>query len=635
MSTLMVANRGEIAVRVIRTAREMGIRTVAVYAESDIDTLGPELADEAFSLGGALARDTYLNPEALLAIAQRAGVDAIHPGYGFLSEDAAFARAVLAAGMTWIGPSPDAICALGDKIRARQIADSVAVPTIPGISQGNPTVKDVKDFAAAHGYPVLIKQADSGGGRGITRLDSDADVDRFFTERGGDATLQLCFIEKFLGHARHVETQCMRDRSGEFRVVTTRDCSVQRRNQKVIEEAPAPHLDPDVAAHLTHWSRALFDAVDYVGVGTCEFLVSGSDAYFLEVNPRLQVEHTVSEEVAGIDLVREQIRISQGHRLTPAAPARGHAIEVRITSENPADDLMPTTGEIRSVTFPAGLGVRLDTFVRSGDAIGGNFDSLIAKVTVSAPTRAQAIARLVRALDEFAIDGLLTSVPLIRTIITHPDFVGTDASALAPIERIPASGEDHSLDADPHSEFAVYTRWLEDRQILDEVKRVLLESGEALPAGKNAPTLATYIVELAGKRMHLKLPEGLIGQAQATVQAVADLPRQRLRGRRAGTRGAGTPARASVHALTAPAGVASDSADVVAPIQATVVRVAVEMGDEVGEGDLVAVLEAMKMEKYVHASCAGTVTAVAVTAGSSVNQGDLLVALDTGEMKEE
>lgn len=599
ITRILVANRGEVAVRVIRTAREMGIETVAVYSEQDVQTLACDLADQAYSLGSTLATETYLNPEAIIAVAKRAKVDAIHPGYGFLAENAEFARAVESTGITWIGPDAQAIESLGDKIRARQIAETHQVGTIPGISSGIDNAQQVYNFAAEHGFPILIKKADSGGGMGITRLDTDADIERFFTDLADLSALSGSFVEKLVEHARHVETQCMRDSAGSFAVVSTRDCSVQRRNQKVIEEAPAPHLPKETVDTLNRWSAALFHAVGYVGVGTCEFLIGpDGQAYFLEVNPRLQVEHTVSEEVAGVDLVREQIRIARGEDLCELPELRGHSIEARLTSENPADDLMPNTGKITRITWPGGLGVRIDSFIREGDSIGADFDSLIAKIIVRAPDRRRALARLHRALWEFSVDGLPTSAPLIEHIVRHPDFTGPD-----------------SADAPEDAQFAVYTKWMEDTNILKDVKARMERAGEVVKPSQEPESIATYIVELAGKRMHLKLPEGLLASAQEAAQAVADLPRQRLRGSR--------KRKATQTEI--------EGSDAIAPIQATVVRVAIEPHASVTEGDLLVVLESMKMEKYIYASCNGTVEHIHVGPGKTVKAGDLLISIKEDE----
>ncbi|QWW19410.1 ATP-grasp domain-containing protein [Schaalia sp. 19OD2882] len=628
---VLVANRGEVAVRVVRTARELGIASVAVYSDQDINSQACDLADEALALGSAVPAQTYLNSEAILDAAARSGADAVHPGYGFLSENADFAQAVTDAGLVWLGPKAEAIRSLGDKISARAIATSVDVPVVPGGQlHGDPegARTQLLSFAAQAGYPVLVKRADAGGGRGITRFDSDEDVTRFIQDLPGPEALAGCFVEKMVRGARHVETQCARDAHGNFQVVTTRDCSVQRRNQKVVEEAPAPHLPESVDADLRQYSRRLFEAVDYVGVGTCEFLVpSGGSAYFLEVNPRLQVEHTVSEEVAGIDLVREQIRIAEGRTLTPLGRPRGHSFEVRITSENPADDLMPATGAISAITWPGGPGVRVDSFVRPGDVIGSDFDSLIAKLIVTAPTRREALARLLRAIDEFEVEGLPTSSPLLTHILTHPDFCGPDSPwAHASDEDVEAAPSSSPVWPRGDHPFAVHTKWMEERGLLDQVKQTLADAAgthvpPTTPSGGVPVGLApteSFVIELGGQRMTLKVPEGMFGRSPAALPAGAAVPvrRQTLRGRgRArGNEGAaaGTP---SLHA----------------PIQATVVRVVAEVGAQVRAGDLVVVLESMKMEKPIHAHADGTVSAIHVQAGATVKAGDLMVTITPGE----
>ena len=606
ITKVLIANRGEVAVRVIRTAREMGIATAAVYSDQDIHSFHCELADEALALGSSLAAESYLSPQALLAAAQRCGADAIHPGYGFLSENADFAQAVQDAGITWLGPVAPTIRALGDKISARQIAQSVQVPVIPGeelVQDIAGAQAQVLEFAQQAGYPILVKRADAGGGRGITRMDSAEDVSRFIQDLAGVEALAGCFVEKMVLQARHVETQCARDSAGNFQVVTTRDCSVQRRNQKVVEEAPAPHLPAGVEENLLAYSQALFAAADYLGVGTCEFLVSSQgEVYFLEVNPRLQVEHTVSEEVAGIDLVREQIRIARGENLTTLPAPRGHSFDVRITSENPADDLMPATGTIEHINWPGGPGVRIDTFVRDGDEIGADFDSLIAKLIVTAPTRAQALVKLLCAIGEFSVEGLPTSTPLLTHILNHPNFVGPDATV-----------------AEQAGQFAVYTKWMEDIGILEQVKSQLDDvappsqrgTSAASPAVASDKTMESFVVELDGRRTTLKLPSGMLARPAAEPVATTGTParRQVLRGR---------GRRRSESSAT------SNSPNITAPIQATVVRTACEEGQQLEKGDLVVVLESMKMEKPIFAQVSCTVTKIHVTAGDSVKAGDLL-----------
>ena len=591
LSPVLVANRGEIAVRVIRTLRELGLESIAVYAEADRDTLACELATSAYSLGGRSAVETYLNPEAILEVAKKAGARAIHPGYGFLSENADFAARVQEAGLIWIGPSPEAIDALGDKIRARALADSCNVPTIAGKSLEGTKAEDAIALANDIGYPVLIKRADGGGGRGITRFNSDSELREFYTNLADPQTLSLCFMEKFIARGRHVETQCARDSFGTFAVVSTRDCSVQRRNQKVVEEAPAPFISQDLHSRLEHFSRALFDAVSYVGVGTCEFLVEDGHAYFLEVNPRLQVEHTVSEEVTGLDLVAEQLRIAHGLPLNIIPPVRGHAIEVRVTSEDPANELMPATGRLGAIQWPGGPGVRIDSFIRPGEEIGTDFDSLIAKITVHAPTRIQAIIRLQRALDELSVEGLPTSAPLLSHILATPQFRSEEGDALG-----------------------VYTQWLEREGILTEVAENVRAQGtistEASEEGREeCAVMRSFVIEVDGKRVALKLPSDLLSATSAE-GAGRPRPRQPLR-----------------RALRQRANSVDEGPNVTSPIQATVIRVAVEEGQEVEEGELVAVIESMKMEKTLTAGCNGTIAKIHVAAGDTVKAGDVLVSI--------
>lgn len=612
---LLIANRGEIAVRVIRSARDMGISTVAVYSDADMLSQACDLADEALSLGSDSPADTYLSFEAILAAAKKSGADAIHPGYGFLSEDADFARAVERAGLTWIGPSSEAIRRLGDKISARTIAASSTVPVIPGgplPASLDEARGHLVSFARRHGYPILVKRADAGGGRGITRIDDDEAARRFIADLESAAALDGCFVEKMVMQGRHVETQCMRDEAGSFTVVTTRDCSVQRRNQKVVEEAPAPHLPVGVDEAIRTYSKALFDAVDYIGVGTCEFLVTGdAHVYFLEVNPRLQVEHTVSEEVAGIDLVMEQLRIAQGEPLCELPAPRGHAFEVRITSEDPANDLMPATGTITRINWPGGPGVRVDSFIRDGDSIGSQFDSLVAKLIVSGATRAIALARLARAIDEFTVEGLPTSSPLLSRIITHPDFAGPDS----PFARRAAdANEPEHVARWPHDShpFAVYTKWMEDLALLDEVKANLSSTTQPVPAAPDAPdAMESFTIELDGKRTTLKVPMGLFGRQRVEAPGTPTPVRRQIL-RKSGRKSFG-------------AGGAVAGPSITAPIQATVVRITCKVGQSIAEGDLVAVLESMKMEKPILAAAPGVVTAIHVSAGDTVKTGDLLI----------
>ena len=422
---ILVANRGEIALRVVRTAREMGISTVAVYSEQDRNAQYVQLADESYLLSGDTYASTYLNEDLLIGILHRSGANAVHPGYGFLSEVPSFADKVEKAGAIWVGPHPQALIDLGDKITARRVAKSAQVPPVPGISEPVRELRTLLDFSHTYGYPVMMKRTDGGGGRGITVVHDDDEMRRFYMNhdamQGGD--LDEYFIEKFIDKARHVETQCGRDRFGDFTVYSTRDCSVQRRNQKLVEEAPAPFLPDEVINQLETYSRSLFNKVDYIGLGTCEFMVTPHrKVYFLEVNPRLQVEHTVSEEVCGLDLVREQIDIADGGHLTPAPAPRGHSFELRITSEDPATNLTPSSGTLERIVWPSGPGLRIDTGVEQGDTVSPKFDSMMGKVVITAQSREAAVARVRRALDELVIEGVPTPVSLFKQIFNDDEF---------------------------------------------------------------------------------------------------------------------------------------------------------------------------------------------------------------------
>ena len=422
---ILVANRGEIALRVVRTAREMGISTVAVYSEQDRNAQYVQLADESYLLSGDTYASTYLNEDLLIGILHRSGANAVHPGYGFLSEVPSFADKVEKAGAIWVGPHPQALIDLGDKITARRVAKSAQVPPVPGISEPVRELRTLLDFSHTYGYPVMMKRTDGGGGRGITVVHDDDEMRRFYMNhdamQGGD--LDEYFIEKFIDKARHVETQCGRDRFGDFTVYSTRDCSVQRRNQKLVEEAPAPFLPDEVINQLETYSRSLFNKVDYIGLGTCEFMVTPHrKVYFLEVNPRLQVEHTVSEEVCGLDLVREQIDIADGGHLTPAPAPRGHSFELRITSEDPATNLTPSSGTLERIVWPSGPGLRIDTGVEQGDTVSPKFDSMMGKVVITAQSREAAVARVRRALDELVIEGVPTPASLFKQIFNDDEF---------------------------------------------------------------------------------------------------------------------------------------------------------------------------------------------------------------------
>lgn len=585
---ILVANRGEISARVARTAAELGHTSIAVYAEQDAETPATRIADEAYSLGGATLAETYMNTEVLLEVAKRANADMIHPGYGFLSENADFAQAVTDAGITWIGPSAETISMLGDKIAARRTAEAAGVPMIPGTTESLGSVDELRGFAEAHGYPVAAKRADGGGGRGIVVMRSDSDINDFEVRFGHE--LAPFFLEKFIEKARHVETQCMRDSHGNFAVVSTRDCSVQRRNQKVIEEAPAANLPDHIIEALESASASLFEAASYVGLGTCEFLVDDAGIYFLEVNPRLQVEHTVSEEVTGLDLVEEQIRIASGGSISDVPELRGHSIELRITSEDPGADLMPTTGTVSKLAWPLGHGIRIETSIHEGDTVAGEFDSMIAKVIVTGPTRERAIARCRRAIKELSISGVATSTPILDQILAHEDYANFD----------------------------IYTKWMEEIFLpgADLPEPFTPEPTAGNGTGLEAPRNRTFTAEIDGRRHTITVPADLFSSPAAGANVVVGRSQQPRRGTQRTKEG---PASTQV------------SADGVipSPIQAIVVRVVAEPGQQVDEGDLLLVLEAMKMEKYIHAESAGTVAEVFVNAGDNVVAGSPLVKVES------
>lgn len=588
ISRILVANRSEIALRVIRTARDMGIESVAIYTDSDINAQFVAHADEAYALGS-----DYMDIDRIVTIAKEAGVDAVHPGYGFLSEIEEFAAAIIDVGIAWIGPDPTVLARLGDKIQARRLAESVGVSPVPGISDPVSGREVVEDFVASHGFPIVTKKADGGGGRGITVIDSDADIAHFFAAHGGEA--DKFFVERFIRTARHVETQCERDSAGNFAVVSTRDCSVQRRNQKLIEEAPAPQLPGDSDATIRDWSKRLFDAVGYVGLGTCEFLVEPDGRVnFLEVNPRLQVEHTVSEEVTGLDLVREQITIAGGGVLSPVPAARAHSFEFRITCEDPANGMIPSTGTISRLRWPLGHGVRIESGIVQGDVVTNGFDPMLAKLIVTAPDREQAIARSRRALEEMLVEGLATPAALYSEVISMDDFAG------APIS----------------------TRWFEDSVLPQKVSEEGAAGAGGTANGSHAAMPATpeerisFVAELNGQRMNVTIPRDVL---------VPNGPRTNSRGHQ--------PLRGGVRrAATAAGGEQVDSKGMVnSQIQAIVVRVCVEKGTKVQQGDLLVVLESMKMESYVYAPYDGTVTEIAVEGGENVAAFQPLVRVDRKE----
>ncbi|MDQ4020985.1 MAG: ATP-grasp domain-containing protein [Actinomycetota bacterium] len=574
---VLIANRGEIAVRVVRACRDAGLNSVAVYADDDRDAPFVRLADEAFALGGATPADSYLDQAKLLAVAARAGADAVHPGYGFLAEHADFAQAVIDAGLTWVGPSPQAIRDLGDKVTARQLAAKAGAPLVPGTKDAVSGPDEVVAFALEHGLPVAIKAAFGGGGRGLKVVHTLEEIPELFDSAVREAVSAFgrgeCFVERYLDRPRHVEAQVLADQHGTIVVVGTRDCSLQRRHQKLVEEAPAPFLSDGQRRTIHEAARAICAEAGYTGAGTVEFLV-GLDGTisFLEVNTRLQVEHPVSEETAGLDLVREQLRIAAGEKLTITSDPqpRGHAIEFRINAEDPARGFLPVPGVVTLFEPPSGPGVRLDTGVRAGSVLGGQFDSMLAKLIVVGADREQALERSRRALAEFAVEGLPTVIPFHRVVIDDPAFAATD-------------GE----------HFTVHTRWIETE--FSAQLQPYSATGEVPPPAPRQ----TMVVEVGGRRLEVSLPGDLAFRGGDTSRAT---PRKRGAGRAAAVSG--------------------DA--VIAPMQGTVVKVAVSEGDAVDTGDLIVVLEAMKMENSVTAHQTGTVTGLTAQAGTSITQGAVL-----------
>ncbi len=583
MRKVLIANRGEIAVRVIRACRDAGLASVAVYAEQDLDGLHTRLADESYSLDGATPAETYLNIEKIIKIATEAGADAIHPGYGFLAENADFARAVTTAGLTWIGPPPAAIEALGDKVRARHIAREVEAPLTPGTTDPVSGPEEVLAFAEEHGLPIAIKAAFGGGGRGLKVAWSIDEIGDQYESAVREAVSAFgrgeCFVERYLDRPRHVETQCLADADGNVVVVSTRDCSLQRRHQKLVEEAPAPFLTSEQVGLLHSASKAILRRAGYQGAGTCEFLVGQDGSIsFLEVNTRLQVEHPVSEEVTGLDLVREMFRIAEGHPLGyDDPPARGHSIEFRINAEDPARNFMPAPGTIRSWQLPAGPGVRVDAGYEPGMTVPQAFDSLIAKLIVTGATRQQALERARRALAEFEVQGMPTVLPFHRAVVSDPAFA-----------------------AEPMS---VYTRWIETDFAAE------LPPQDADPADEPA-TRERMIVEVGGKRVEVVVPAGLNVPAAGTGAA----PERRR----------GGPRRR--HA--APVG---SGADLASPMQGTIVKIVAADGQPVSAGDPIVVLEAMKMEQPVTAHKDGIVAGLAVEVGETVTAGSVICRIEDGD----
>ncbi len=566
MKRVLIANRGEIAVRVIRACKDHGLQSVAVYSDEDRTAIHTQMADAAYSLNGTTATQTYLDIEKLIAVAKESGADAVHPGYGFLSENANFAQAVIDAGLTWIGPPPEAIRALGDKVSARKIASKAGAPLVAGTKDPVAGHEEVTAFAKEHGLPVAIKAAHGGGGRGLKVARTMEEIPELFASAVREAISGFgrgeCFVERYLDKPRHVETQVLVDKHGHAVVVSTRDCSLQRRHQKLVEEAPAPFLTDEQNAELYRSSKAIMKEAGYVGAGTCEFLV-GMDGTisFLEVNTRLQVEHPVSEEITGIDLVREQFRIAMGESLGFDDPViRGHSIEFRINGEDPGRSFLPAPGRITDWAIPTGPGVRVDAGFKNGDTIGGNFDSLLAKLIVTGATRQQAIERARRALAEFTVEGLATALPFHRAILEDPSYT---------------------------EDFKVYTSYIENE--FDNQIPVYQGAATALETHMAPEYLVT---EVNGKRFEI-----LVHAPKPVVK------RHRAKQSMAG--GSGGAALAS-------------------PMQGTVVKIAVNEGDSVEIGDLVIVLEAMKMEQPLMAHKAGVITNLTAVIGNTVSSGTSL-----------
>ncbi|MEU7010982.1 biotin carboxylase N-terminal domain-containing protein [Streptomyces sp. NPDC046332] len=576
MRKVLIANRGEIAVRVARACRDAGIASVAVYAEPDRDALHVRAADEAFALGGDTPAASYLDMAKVLQAAKDSGADAIHPGYGFLSENADFAQAVLDAGLTWIGPPPQAIRDLGDKVAARHIAQRAGAPLVAGTPDPVSGADEVVAFAEEHGLPIAIKAAFGGGGRGLKVARTLEEVPELYDSAVREAVAAFgrgeCFVERYLDKPRHVETQCLADSHGNVVVVSTRDCSLQRRHQKLVEEAPAPFLSEEQNAQLYSASKAILKEAGYVGAGTVEFLV-GLDGTisFLEVNTRLQVEHPVTEEVTGIDLVREMFRIADGEELGYDDPAiRGHSFEFRINGEDPGRNFLPAPGTVTTFNAPTGPGVRLDAGVESGSVIGPAWDSLLAKLIVTGATREQALQRAARALAEFKVEGMATAIPFHQAVVVDPAFT-----------------------ADP---FRVHTRWIET-EFDNQIKPFAPAGAEA---EEDESGRETIVVEVGGKRLEVSLPSSL-GMSLARTGLAAGAKPKRRAAKKSGPTASGDT--------------------LASPMQGTIVKIAVEEGQEVKEGDLIVVLEAMKMEQPLNAHRSGTIKGLSAEVGASVTSG--------------
>ena len=590
MRKVLIANRGEIAVRIARACADHGLASVAVYANPDRDALHVKVADEAFALGGSTAAESYLVIDKLVEIARQSGADAVHPGYGFLAENAGFAQAVIDAGLTWIGPPPSAIDKLGDKTQARHIALEVGAPMTPGTPDPVSGPDEVIAFAKEHGLPIAIKAAFGGGGRGLKVAREMDEVTELYDSAVREAVAAFgrgeCFVERYLDRPRHVETQVLADATGKVVVVGTRDCSLQRRYQKLVEEAPAPFLTHEQTTSIYEASKKICAAAGYVGAGTCEFLI-GQDGLvsFLEVNTRLQVEHPVTEEVTGIDLVRWQFRIADGEPLTLEDPVqRGHAFEFRLNGEDAGRGFLPAPGTVTRFVPPLGPGVRVDTGIQSGEVIGGQFDSLLAKLIVTGASRQEALERSRRALDEVVVEGMASALPFHRLVVRDPAFAPADA-------------------AEP---FTVHNRWIEtefDNTVPPFAGGTGGTGGTGdTEAGADEEPRERVVVEVGGRRLEVVLPGGLGAAAAGSAKA-----KKKPATRRAG----GGAAAAGGNALTS-------------PMQGTIVKVGVTNGDTVEAGQLIVVLEAMKMEQPLNAHKAGTVSGLTADVGAAVTSGAVI-----------
>ena len=564
MKSVLIANRGEIAIRIARAARDHGVKSIAIYADGDRNALHVKACDEAFALGGVTATETYLNIEKIISVAKKSGAEAIHPGYGFLSENAKFAQAVIDAGLIWVGPPPAAIAALGDKVSARKIAAQVGAPLVAGTPDPVASSTEVLAFAKEFGLPVAIKAAHGGGGRGLKVAFTMEEIPELFDSAVREAVSAFgrgeCFVERYLDRPRHVETQVLADTHGNVIVVSTRDCSLQRRHQKLVEEAPAPFLSQSQIDELYRSSKEIIRAAGYVGAGTCEFLVGVDGTIsFLEVNTRLQVEHPVSEEVSGLDLVREQFRIADGEKISSTDPAlRGHSIEFRINGEDPGRNFLPTPGVITKWIEPSGPGIRVDAGFTKGDVIGGNFDSLLAKLVVTGSTRKQALERARRALAEFQIEGIATALPFHRAVINDEAFI--------------------------NEPFAVYTGWIES-EFNNQIPPYGSTSEES-----TTPVIEEVVVEVNGHRFEV----GIL-----------------------------SPIRKRKRALSARTALQTGDS-LTTPMQGTVVKIEVTEGQVVEEGELIVVLEAMKMEQPLKAHKGGKISELTVSVGDTLASGTLL-----------